>query len=269
MGEIAVTGPGGRLGRELVKRGCMPLTANVCDYHALYREIGYLSPDVIIHCAAYTDVDGCENAPTRAANVNMGGTYTLRQAFTGKIVYISTDYIFDGLTGMYKEDDKPNPIGIYGWSKLGGELTLSNDDLIIRTTILFDKQDGNFVTSVIKQFLLENVVTAPDTLYGSPTYVPHLAEGILAALHLRGALNIAGNRIMSRYRLAQFIAEILGFGQVEKVPYMSKTRRPMNAGLDVGKAQMLGLPIYDALEGIKELCPGNSGHPATKLQLTV
>jgi dTDP-4-dehydrorhamnose reductase len=269
MGKVAVTGPRGRLGRELVKWGCMPLTANVTDYHALQREISYLNPDIIIHCAAYTNVDGCENAPRRAADVNTYGTYNLRQAFSGKIVYLSTDYIFDGLTGMYKEDDKPNPLNIYGWSKLGGELTLSNDDLIIRTTVLFDKGDNNFVTQVINQLLCGNTVKAPDTLFGSPTYVPHLAEGILAALHLRGALNIAGNRIMSRYRLAQFIAEILGFGQVEKAPYTSKTRRPMNAGLDVGKAQMLGLPIYDALEGIKELCPGNSGSPATKLQLTV
>ena len=268
MGKIAVTGPNGRIGRELVKRGCIPITANITDYHALQREISYLNPDVVIHCAAYTDVDGCENAPKKAAEVNTYGTYTLRQAYSGKIVYISTDYIFDGLNGPYKEDDKPNPTNIYGWSKLGGELVLSEDDLIIRTTVLFDEQDGNFVTQVIKQFLLGNVVKVPNDLYGSPTYVPHLAEGILAAIALKGVLNIAGNRVMSRYGLAQFIAEILGYGEIEPTSYTGKTRRPMNAGLDAGKAQLLNIPIFDPLEGIKELCPGSNGSPAIKSLLT-
>lgn len=120
MTRIAVTGRLGRLGSELVRRGCMPIQANILDWQALRKELDDLNPDVVINCAAYTDVDGCENAPRKAAEVNTYGVYILAQAFTGKLIHISTDYIFDGRNGPYTEQDTPNPISIYGWSKLGG-----------------------------------------------------------------------------------------------------------------------------------------------------
>ena len=253
MTRIAVTGSRGRLGSELVRWGCMPLTANITDYSALSREISYLSPDVVINCASYTDVDGCENAPRKAAEVNTYGVYLLSQAFDGKLIYISTDYIFDGQSGPYTEEAAPNPISIYGWSKLGGELVLRNrpNALIVRTTILFDQFSNNFVTAVIKRLLSGETVTAPNSLYGSPTYVPHLAEAILKAVNLTGIINIAGNRVMSRLKFVQMIAEIVGQGAIQDGPITGTAPRPLNAGLDVGKAQLLGLPIYDPLDGVR------------------
>lgn len=250
--RIAATGPRGRLGSELVRQGCIPLISDVLDWFALRVELGNIKPDVIIHCAAYTDVDGCQNAPRKASEVNTYGTFILSEAWGGKIIYISTDYIFDGRDGPYTEEAVPSPISIYGWSKLGGELVLRNrpNSLIVRTTVLFDDYSQNFVTSVIKRLLSGEAVTAPDSLYGSPTYVPHLAKGILAAVHLTGIINVAGNRVMSRLKFAQMIAEIVGRGTAQDGPIIGAAPRPLNAGLDVGKAQLLGLPIYDPLDGV-------------------
>lgn len=265
MTRIAVTGPRGRLGSELVRCGCMPLISNITDYGPLRREIEYLNPDVVINCAAFTDVDGCENAPRKAAEVNTYGVYILAQAFAGKLIHISTDYIFDGRNGPYTEDAAPNPISIYGWSKLGGELVLRDlpDTLIVRTTVLFDQpfdqaQDrfsSNFVTAVIKRLLIGEQVTAPKALLGSPTYVPHLAEAILQAVDLTGVINIAGNRVMSRLKFARMIAKVLGHGvtRIFDGPVTGRAPRPLNAGLTIGKAQSLGLPIYDPLDGVKEI----------------
>lgn len=254
---IAVTGPRGRLGSELVERGCVPITANVLDYAALYQELSRIRPDVVIHCAAYTDVDACENAPTRAATINTGGVYTLMQAFQGKLIYISTDYIFDGKAGPYREDDKPNPLSIYGWSKLGGEILARQrpDSLIIRTTVLFDHYSSNFVSAIIKKLSNGESVSVPDSLYGSPTYVPHLAEAILSAIDLTGVINIAGSRVISRLKFARMIAKELGQGVscIFDGPVTGSAPRPRHAGLNVSKAQVLGLPIYDPLEGVKEI----------------
>lgn len=255
--RIAVTGPRGRLGSELVRRGCMPIEASILDWHDLRTEIDALDPDVVINCAAYTDVDACENAPRKAAEVNTCGVYILAQTFAGKLIHISTDYIFDGANGPYTEQDTPNPISIYGWSKLGGELVLRDrpETLIVRTTVLFDQFSYNFVTSVIRRLLSGKTVTAPDLLYGSPTYVPHLAEAILQAVDLTGVINITGNRIMSRLQFARAIAKALGHGvtRIFDGPITGHAPRPLNAGLDAGKAQLLGIPIYDPLEGVKEV----------------
>ncbi len=254
--RIAVTGPRGRLGSELVRRGCMPLTADITDWRALRTELDYLSPDVVINCAAYTDVDGCENAPRKAAEVNTYGVYMLCQAFTGKLIHISTDYIFDGQAGPYTEEATPNPISIYGWSKLGGELVLRDrpDTLIVRTTVLFDQFSYNFVTSVIRRLLNGEQVTAPKALLGSPTYVPHLAEAILSAVGLTGVINIAGEQLMTRWFLAKEIAQHFRLrGMVNDGPVTGRAPRPLNAGLLVGKAQSLGLPIYDPMDGVKEV----------------
>jgi len=261
MVKIALTGPRGRLGSELVRQGCVPIEANLLDFFALRKEIGDIKPDVIVNCAAYTNVDGCESSPRTAYESNTHGVFTLAQAFPGKIVHISTDYVFDGKDGPYDETDKPNPISIYGWSKLGGEIALKNrnnpDDLIIRTTVLFDKYSRNFVTAITEQLVQGNVVRVPKNLIGTPTYVPHLVEGILKAISLdcNGILNIAGGEGMSRYDLACYIATALDvpMSQVQDGPVTGAARRPLKAGLISGKAFINGISIYHPLKGIKEI----------------
>ena len=262
---IAVTGPGGRLGSELVRRGCVPIGANITDSNALGNELLEIKPDVVIHCAAYTRVDMCETVPIHATKINMGGTFNLCEVFKGKIIYISTDYIFDGRRGPYSERDKPNPISVYGWSKLGGEIVLKNrgnpDDLIVRTTVLFDAHSANFVTVIAPLLRCGNRLSLPNLLVGSPTYIPHLADGILGAIEhdVSGIVNLAGCRVMSRFEFGQYIADALGTGR-QKVfvteDVGGRAPRPLNAGLRVDKARSLGLPIGDPLDGLKEIADG-------------
>ena len=279
--KIAVTGSRGRLGSELVKRGCIPIQGNLTYQIELDSQLKNITPDVIIHCAAYTDVDGCESAPHLAANTNTGCTYNLRQAFDGKIIYISTDYIFDGANGPYREFDKPNPISIYGWSKLGGELVLrkcidpnpnsiydwskfagemsvkDECDLVVRTTCLYDHDSNNFATAIIKSLWRGESPRVPDSLQGNPTYIPHLAEGILKAieLDLSGIINIAGSRIISRFEFARHLARKACSDEyrVKAGLVMGKAPRPLRGGLITEKAQSLGIPIYSMSEGIEEL----------------
>jgi dTDP-4-dehydrorhamnose reductase len=261
MLRIAVTGSHGRLGSELVRRGCLPIEADVTDLLALGDEIQAIAPDVVAHCAAYTDVDGCESELIRAARVNAEGTWLLGLAFPGKVVYLSTDYVFDGQAGPYSEEAIPNPLGIYGWSKLGGEIALRNRsnprDLIVRTTMLFDRYSDNFVTVVAKRLCSGEPVYLPAHLVGSPTYVPHLADGILAAVEhdVSGILNLAGWRVMSRFELGRQIARIWSMDpeQIKPGPISGCAPRPLSAGLRVGKAYALGLPLGDPLDGLEEM----------------
>lgn len=261
MDKIAVTGAFGRLGSELVRRGCVPIYANVTDFYELNREILTINPDVVIHCAAKTNVDACETQAMEAMKVNAGGVYGLGQVYTGKIVYISTDYVFDGENGPYYEDDKPNPKSIYGWSKLGGEIALKNrgnpNDLIIRTTVLFDKDSRNFVTEIIHKLLNGETVEAPASLVGTPTYIPHLVDGILEAIDkdFRGILNIAGSETLSRWRLANQIAHILGVPKelVKPGAVYGRAPRPLDAGLKTRNAAMLGVTIRHYSDGVKEI----------------
>ncbi len=264
--KIAVTGAKGRLGSELVRRGCAPVEADVTRFQALALCIDALAPDVVVHCAACTDVDACESHVALAARVNAEGTQLLGQAFRGPIVYISTDYIFDGQAGPYGEDAAPNPIGVYGWSKLGGEIAIRNRkearDLIVRTTVLFDELSPNFVTNVIARLRAGETIYLPEDLRGSPTYVPHLANGILAAIErgVSGILNLAGSRVMSRYELGLAIAGQWNFDRSLVKPlkelrqdYSYPAPRPPRAGLLVDKALSLGLPIGDPLDGLEAM----------------
>lgn len=261
MDKIAVTGPHGRLGRELVSRGCIPIEANVTDFYELNQAILAVNPDVIIHCAAKTDVDACETQALEAMKVNAGGVYGLGQVFRGKIVYISTDYIFDGKNGPYDEYDTPNPQSIYGWSKLGGEIALRNlgkpKNLIIRTTVLFDRDSDNFVTAVIKKLLSGQTVEAPASLVGTPTYVPHLADGILEAINknISGVLNIAGSETVSRWIFTNYIASLLGISKdlVKPGAVYGRAPRPLNAGLVTSRARGLNITIRHPLEGVQEM----------------
>jgi dTDP-4-dehydrorhamnose reductase len=258
--RIGVTGWRGRLGSELIRRGCIPLKCDVTDPAWIRDVLSAHKPDVVIHCAAKTDVDGCEDRPELATQVNTHGTRLLCEHFQGPIVYLSTDYVFDGREGPYIEDAAPNPLGVYGWSKLGGELALTKRDnprdLIVRTTVLFDCYSENFVTAVARQLMLGASLTLPYDLIGSPTFVPHLADGVLAAVHhqVSGVVNLVGGRLMTRCEMGMYIARFLNLdGCVAPGSVSGGANRPRNAGLRVGKAHSLGLPIGDPLDGIRKV----------------
>ena len=181
---IAVSGYKGRLGSELVKRGCIPLDCDITHINSIKKAIDEVCPDIIIHCAALTDVDECERHKDKAFEINAAGTYNIKECYPdNRIIYISTDYIFDGTNGVYCERDGASPVTklcYYGYTKLLGEEIMTGADTIVRTTLLYGSPvKMDFVTSILENLECGEVFGVTKALHGTPTYIPHLAEAIM------------------------------------------------------------------------------------------
>jgi dTDP-4-dehydrorhamnose reductase len=259
---IGVTGPYGRLGSELVRRGCLPLDCNITSVESIRATLEAAPVPVIINAAAYTDVDGCEEPENqaKAVAVNTRGPGLLRQQFSGFLIHISTGYVFDGTDGPYAENAAPNPISFYGMSKLGGEaaVQIGAPTLIVRVLDLFGHgPKSDFVRQIRDHLTLKQPIELPANLYGSPTYIPHLAA---ALMHLAQTgpntpiLHVAGDAVLSRFRWAQMIAAEFGLDAELVLPTditKGKAERPMRGGLIVDSAKAMGVPIRSAIEGLR------------------
>jgi len=266
MTKIAVTGYKGRLGSELINRGCLPLDCDILSRPSIQKALHDVKPDIVIHCAASTDVDKCEEFQYESFEVNVRGTENLKICFDGKIIFLSTDYIFDGEKGMYSEDDTPSvypKICWYGYTKLLGEELLGKNDTIIRTTMLYGSPvKDDFVTKIIQKLELNEPFEVTKALHGTPTYVPHLAEAIVGLLerdinYMPFIINIAGRSLLSRYEFALMIANMMGYKDrtylIKPTMKVGKVKRPKHAGLSTDLAKIYkGLPIYFAVDGLRE-----------------
>jgi dTDP-4-dehydrorhamnose reductase len=195
------------------------------DEVAVRAAIRGFAPDVILHTAAYTAVDRAESEETVAMAVNEGGTANLLAAVRGThttFVYISSDYVFDGVKGSpYVESDDPNPLGVYGRSKLAGERLVLQwpHGIVVRTAWLFSTTGNNFVKTILRVASGRAIggssepLRVVDDQIGSPTYAPHLAAGILEGLQRRlpaGIYHLAGNGYCSWFELAQEVVRCAG-----------------------------------------------------------
>jgi dTDP-4-dehydrorhamnose reductase len=193
--NILVTGSMGLLGSDTVR--LLSSIHNVFDFTKIELDItnetsintmiSIIKPDVIINCAGYTNVDNCEKDITLAKEINSYGAYNLAKAskkYNSSIVYISTDYIFDGKKNApYIESDKPNPLNIYGESKLLGEKLvrqITPYHYIIRTSWLYGKNGNNFVKTILNasQRNTKNELKVVNDQIGSPTYSIDLIDAI-------------------------------------------------------------------------------------------
>lgn len=266
--RVAVLGHNGRLGSELVKAGFTPLDADITSLWDLQEKIVILRPDTIINCASITNVDECEDTlKEMATEVNDLGVWNLRTAFKGRIIHISTDFIFDGRGGPYTEQATPNPLSHYGKTKCDGEQRLLKSYLpstIVRTTLLYGVPNfPDFVTAIRTQLESDvpqiNVTTV---LSGSPTYVPHLVHGIKKLLELEDVakiINISGTDVLSKYEFALMIASVFGYDKEKIIPTASaraKAVRPHHGGFRLSLAKRLGIPLYSAIEGLMEMKNG-------------
>ncbi|HHT9137319.1 MAG TPA: dTDP-4-dehydrorhamnose reductase [Candidatus Wunengus sp. YC60] len=205
-------------------------------------------PDVIVNCAAFSNVDACETQISEAFAVNATGARNV--ALTGKqtgtkVIHISTDYVFDGTNSEpYIETDKPNPISVYGKSKLEGELAvqeINGNYVIIRTAWLFGPFRKNFVTTMLELGRKNRSVSVVTDQYGSPTYTSDLSDAIRTAISkdLRGIYHVTNTGTCSRYEWARKIFELTG-NQVSVLPlktadYKRPARVPQNSSLDCVK----------------------------------
>jgi dTDP-4-dehydrorhamnose reductase len=163
--------------------------------------------DLVLHTAAWTDVDGAEDDPQGAAAVNVGGTK--HAAELGPIVYYSSDYVFDGQKrSPYVESDPPNPLSAYGRSKAYGEAAAGEQSWIVRSSWLFGPNGHNFVRTMLRLGAERDEVTVVDDQVGCPTYVGHLAAATPELVELPyGIWHVAADGECTWAEFAQAIFE--------------------------------------------------------------
>lgn len=222
------------------------VNVDVRDYNALSSLFKRYRPDVVIHMAAYGDVDGCERNPSLAWEVNVKGTVNIVKLagnYSDFILYLSTDYVFDGDRGNYSEFDAPYPVNYYGLTKLCGEVSVlsSNiDSAIVRASSIYGFGPGrkNFAKFLIERLSSNEVVRALTDQFTSPTQASLLADAISEIVENRftGIFHIVGERL-SRYDFALKVAEIFGFdkGLIREATMESFkwfARRPRDSSLN-------------------------------------
>lgn len=266
--KILVTGYEGRLGSEFVRRGAIPLECDITSELSVKESLGKVSGDVLVNCAAYTDVDACENPDTfedLALQVNYWGVENLRQNFKGRIIHISTDYVFSGKNGPYREYDDYDPVNAYGYSKMGGEIVFltphRKGDFLIRTTGLYGRGNHHdFVKLVLNTLSKGHDLNVIQTLRGNQTYIPHLVDGILHVINRperfsKPVVHIASRDIITRYEFALMIASIFGLDKRLLHPVNTidgwVAKRPVKGGLRVTRRK--GIPLRDITDGLFEL----------------
>jgi len=179
--RVLITGAGGQLGRALVEAfgedDLLALSHEDWDV-TLPPPTGLQPPDLVLHAAAWTDVDGAEADPQGASAVNVGGTANAA-ALGAQLVVFSTDYVFDGRKGEpYLESDSANPLSAYGRSKLHAEAAAGDDAWIVRSSWLFGPSGHNFLHTMLRVGGEREEIAVVDDQRGCPTYVGHLAPAV-------------------------------------------------------------------------------------------
>jgi dTDP-4-dehydrorhamnose reductase len=205
---VLLTGAGGQLGAAL--REAFPeADARTREELDVTQPIS-LEPDLVLHAAAWTDVDGAEADPAGAGAVNVAGTRNVA-ALGAPVVYFSSDYVFDGTKREpYVESDEPRPLSAYGRSKLAGELEV-HEGWIVRSSWLFGWTGKNFVRTMLELGRERDEVSVVVDQVGCPTYVGHLAEATRELLSLPGGVwHVAAEGECTWAELARAIFEEAG-----------------------------------------------------------
>lgn len=275
--KVAVLGARGQLGHDLIRAmaewECVPLThadIDVCDFIATRKVLTDVKPDIVINTAAFHRVDDCEEQPEKSFLVN---TYAVRHLaqlcaeLDCGLAHLSTDYVFGGeKVTPYTEDDAPNPLSVYGVSKLAGEYFVRNlcpKHFVIRTSGLYgvagaSGKGGNFVETMIRMAREGRPIRVVDDQVLTPTYTQDLAQAIdqLVRTDAYGLYHITSSGQCSWYEFAARIFELLGltpdFGPATTAAYGAKARRPAYSALAHHKLKQRGFddlrPWPEALE---------------------
>ncbi len=294
--KILVTGANGLLGQHLIKllieetrhtllatgRGACRLPFELSDLYeyfpmditdglAVHDFFQAHRPDLVVHLAAMTQPDPCEEQPVACWNVNVTATRFLisaAEAIHARFIYLSTDFVFDGTAGPYRETDMPAPVNFYGSSKLAAERAVEASHLrwtIIRTVLVY----GNVITgsrSNIVSWVRENLVSGkPIRVVGdqwrTPTYVEDLARGVLLVIEKQatGIYHISGEEGMSPFEMATATADYLHLDhslmtRVDADTFSQPARRPLRTGFVIDKAKLeLGFHPRPFREALKKM----------------
>jgi len=255
--------------------GCRTSYLDITDAKATKDFIKKQKPDVIVHTSAIVSVDACEKNPEAAYKLHVEGTRNIVQACKGtnsKIIYISTDYVFDGKKGMYKETDKAIPINYYGKTKLEGESLVDlKKDAVIRTSIFgwnAVKEKKSFSTWIYDELSSGKTAEMFTDQVKSLILVNDLAAVLKEIIErdITGILNATSSDIVSKYEFALKLAYVFGFDKKLVRPIKNKDipgyeKRPLDVSLDVSKARSLlksKLPtVKDGLINLKKIKENN------------
>ena len=259
---VIVTGAAGMLGAALM--GLAPTTVRAVGVdiadgdlstdEGIASALGRYEPAVVIHCAGYTDVEGATRNPRLAHRHNAVATEKVAGFCAergAELIYISTDYVFDGTKGEpYTEEDRPNPINAYGESKLAGEQAvqrIAGDWLIVRTQWLFGPGGRNFVAALVNRARQESQVQGVVDEIGSPTYTRDIAGALwqLVERPVSGIIHLTNSGYCSRAELARVALDAAGLievpiTEISRADWDSPTQRPAFSVLDNRRWAALG-----------------------------
>ncbi|MCD6116175.1 dTDP-4-dehydrorhamnose reductase [bacterium] len=287
---LLVTGANGLLGAKITELAAGRFQVVATDMQPAYRvdvpgvkyiqaditdkkqceALGAAYPDYVIHTAAYTNVDNCEKEREKAYEVNVKGTKNIASLCVqseSKMIHLSSDYVFDGKSGPYTENDITNPVSYYGKTKLESEIKAASiiDNLIIaRTTVLYGFSSGarkNFVTWVVEQLSANNSINVVADQFGNPTLADDLAEAclLLCTADLHGVYNTVGSTWISRYEFALEIASVFDLDRslINKVitsDLKQQAERPLKGGLLTEKLERdTGFCFSSARKGLEKI----------------
>ncbi|TDT52016.1 dTDP-4-dehydrorhamnose reductase [Fonticella tunisiensis] len=260
--KILVTGSKGQLGYEIINMveddevvGIDKDDLDITDINKTYELIKEIKPDVVIHCAAYTNVDGAERDIDMAYKVNVIGAQNIASAclnVNSKMVYVSTDFVFDGTKNEpYIEFDIPNPLSVYGKSKLAGELIVKDilsKHFIVRTAWLYGKNGNNFVKTMLKLSKEKDVIKVVNDQWGTPTSTVDLSRAILDLIKTDayGTYHGSNKGQTTWYEFTKKIFEISGINtRIEPISTEELGRPAARPKYSVMRNYMLELTIGD------------------------
>lgn len=252
--KVLVTGVNGQLGYELVKelnnKGYTDILAvdkdemDITNKDMVNNVIKNYHPDVIFHCAAWTAVDKAEDEKEACYNVNVNGTKYISEAakeIDAKLIYISTDYVFDGTKeGLYEIDDEVNPKSVYGMTKYQGEELVRQNNLkhfIVRISWVFGVNGNNFIKTMLKLAETRNELTVVADQFGSPTYTVDLAKLLveMSETEKYGTYHVNNEGYCNWAEFAEYIFKVnnkeVNVKHITSEEYPQKAYRPRNSKL--------------------------------------
>jgi dTDP-4-dehydrorhamnose reductase len=286
MKKVLITGNKGMLGTDLVitfrEAGydvipCDIEEFDITDSDDVSHYVTARQPDLIIHPAAWTDVDGCESDPDKAYRINALGAKNIAMACKQldiPMVYYSTDYIFNGENKQgYRESDPANPINVYGWSKYEGEKFIQGilkKYYILRISWLYGRNGKNFVDTILKLAREKDELTVVDDQKGSPTYTKDVAAATVQLCQRPdyGIYHITNSGSCTWYQFAKDICGLAGL-KVKIIPvtseeYKRSAKRPKYSMLENSHWQAQGYPERRHYkEALKEFIEGNTRQGVT------
>lgn len=263
MKKIGVTGSRGRIGSRLVALGAVPLDFDVTDREAVARELDSIKPDLVIHAASISSIARCEENLDKAIAVNAWGTNIVCQyAGDGKVLFLSTEQVFDGVKGCYAEEDEPNPINDYGRTKFGAEGVVRQlyGGKVVRLSRGISRESGKDIDTYIDTLMRYKEVFVPNFIVRSYSHLDFLAEGVWEIAQnfesMPSLLHLGGYEPLSFHALMSLIAQKMGINRNLVVPRETEIKenpRPFNCGFDVSLAISSGLGIYQVHNSIEKL----------------